>query len=202
MNADLYIGNLRIDEIQSMRRTGKTWKTIADFAGVSLSCFWKCRNAYGLNDDRRNYEKTKFQPAPLTEKVLKAVNRFGFETISDYIHSRKLEGATRQDMKSETGMTDYVIEVHTPKNMKYFWHPKRNEKNMITLAKAWLNKSKRNAVELAKRIEAKQPKGFGMFYAEAPIDPATGTGNFLKTAADDLAKGGLQNPPSALETPA
>jgi len=193
------IGHLTIEEIIAMRSTGKGWKTIASFCGVSWSYFWKMKKQYGFDDGKRLFDHGCENPSPLTDRILQKVNELGFETIGDYIRERKLKGAIRQDLKDETGMTDYIIEVHTPKDMKYYWHPKRNENNMITLAKSWLNKSNQNAVELAKRLEAKQPKGVGMFYTPKPIDPATGTGGFMQQAVDDLNKAGLQSPPFGAE---
>ena len=194
------IGNLSIEEIKDMRKSGKGWKTIASFCGVSWSYFWKMKKQYGFDDGKRLFDHGKENPSPLTSKVLKKVNALGFETIADYIRSRKLSGAIREEMKAETGMTDYIIEVHTPYDMRYFWHPKRNEKNQITLGKAWLKMANNNADELAKRLESKNKKGIGMFYTPKgllpePLNISTGTGNFLRSAADDLPKGLMSNPP-------
>ena len=196
------IGNLRLDEIVTMRKR-KKWRTIADFAGVSLSYLLKCVNEYGLNDGKRIYEQPPCMPKRLTSLIEDVVHGLGFETISDYIRERKLKGFTRQEMKSEIGITDYLIELHTPKDMKYFWHPKRNEKNMITLAKSWLNKSKMNADVLGKKLESKR-KGVGVYYTPKgllpePLPIATGTGNFLKSAVDGLDKDELQNPPYGIK---
>ena len=197
MNA---IGHLSIEEITIMRKAGKSWKTIASFCGVSRSYFWKMKKQYGFDDGKRLFDHVCEKPSPLTDKVLQRVNKLGFETIADYIRARKLQGAIRQEMKVETGMTDYIIEVHTPYDMKYFWHPKRNEKNIITLGKAWLKMANNNADELAKRLESKQKKGSGAYYTPKgllpePLDIATGTGNFLKSAVDGLNKDEFQNPP-------
>lgn len=130
------IGHLANDEIIAMRKN-KKWRTIADFAGVSLGYLLKYAKANGLYDGRRIYEQPPCMPKKLTELVEGFVRDLGFETIPDYIRARKLDGFTRQEMKAEIGITDYLIELHTPKDMKYFWHPKRNQKNLITLAKAW-----------------------------------------------------------------
>jgi len=193
------IGSLSIEEIKAMRKSGKGWKTIASFCGVSWSCFLKMKKQYGFDDGKRLFDHGKENPSPLTSKVLKKVNALGFETIADYIRSRKLSGAIREEMKAETGMTDYIIEVHTPYDMKYFWHQKRNEKNLITLAKVWLKMANNNADELAKRLESKHKKGSGAYYPKGllpePLEVSTGTGNFLKSAVDGLNKDEFQNPP-------
>ena len=58
------------------------------------------------------------------------------------------------------------------------------------------------ADELGRELESKQPKGTGKYYTPKQIaDPASGSGAFLKDAADDLEKGLTKNPPFGKNAP-
>ena len=120
-----------------------------------------------------------------------------------------LRGLRRQTKRQKAASLDNLKKAVAVRMKKYYDHPRANGKSNKQMSLEAMARTKlkmfggdMEANELGRELESKQPKGTGKYYTPKQIaDPASGSGAFLKDAADDLEKGLTKNPPFGKNAP-
>ena len=114
-----------------------------------------------------------------------------------------LRGLRRQTRSQKEACRNNLKKAVAARMKKYFDHPTANGKSKKQMSLEAMARTKlklfggdMEADELGRELESKQPKGAGAYYTPEHIaDPTSGSGSFLKKAADELQKGLTKNPP-------
>lgn len=129
------IGSLTLTEIAILRKRN-SWRTIADFAGVNYTYFIGRKNELGLRDGKWIIDQNIERRCLKLEEYIRVVNRFGFETIEDYIRARKKAGKFRYEMIAELGeKSAWVLDKYTPKDVSNLWTERRKQVSRDTIDK-------------------------------------------------------------------
>ncbi len=180
-------GLLTLEEIKQLRAEKKSWYVIRDFCQVAQSSFSKFCKRYGLSDGKKYSHKTRERNESGMAQEL--ARRDGYENLTDAIRVLRLSGKSFKEVEEHFKGHGGLVRKHYPKDIKV---------HLVTPA------VRAHAIEQCYKNH-KNRKGhpwdtFGAYYTPKgllpePVEISTGTGNFLKSAADDLLKGLTSNPP-------
>ncbi len=184
-------GFLTLEEIKQHRADGKSWYVICDFCGVARSSFSKFLKRYGLSDGKKySHIKREYKDTGIAQELAR---RDGYENLTDAIRALRLSGKTFAEVEEHFKGHGGLVRKHYPKNIKVHIVTPAVIANAIE--QAYKNHKNRKGHPWDTSGAYYTPKRLIEWVCPTPLEVSTGTGNFLKQAADGLNKDELQNPP-------
>jgi len=176
-------GFLTLEEIKQLRAEKKSWEVIRGFCQVAPASFSKFNKRYGLSDGKMYFsQKRECKDTGIAQELAR---RDGYENLTDAIRALRLSGKTFLEVEEHFKGHGGLVRKHYPKDIKV--HVVTPALRAAAIERAYQNSRNRKGHPWDGAYYT--PKGL------LPVDPAAGSGGFLKSAVDELNKDELQNPP-------
>jgi len=184
-------GFLTLEEIKQLRAEKKSWDVIRGFCQVAPASFSKFKKRYGLSDGKMYFsQKRECKDTGVAQELAR---RDGYENLTDAIRALRLSGKTFVEVEEHFKGHGGLVRKHYPKDIKV--HIITPALRAHAIEQAYKNHKSRKGHPWDTSGAYYTPKRLIEWVCPTPLEVATGTGNFLKQAAEGLNKDELQNPP-------